>query len=216
MTRNFKALGAAFVAMLAMLAVSASAAQAAPADFSASEYPVFVTPEADSVNQVFSTTAGTLDCTTLSGKATLSAESTTLTATNVDYSNCEETGTSAEFDPVFNGCDLVFHAGEMTSPTTSKGTADIICPTGKSIEIGIPFFCLIKIGTQTGLGPVTYHNVAGGHVTVEAEVIDQLKSTHAGLICGIGSDSTGDYTGKITVSGVNEDEEAVNLAMTGT
>lgn len=210
MIRNLKAIGLAFAAVFAVSAVGASAAQAA-ADFAAAEYPAALTAEADpgAVAQTFQVNPGTLVCQEVSGDGTIEEEGPSLTATDITYSSCLFNG-SIPFTPNFNGCDYKFHAGNMIGANTSEGTVDIVCPTGKVIEIGIGGLCLVKVGPQNGLGSVVYHNEEGGHVTIDANIKEKISYSYSGLFCGSGSPKNGSYTGKVTVAGSSE------LSVTGT
>jgi len=95
----------------------------------------------------------------------------------------------------------------------SKGTADLVCPEGKTIVINAPG-CVIKVGPQNGLGPIFYKTNTGtpSDVTIEPKVTN-ISYTVEGIICGSSSASNGTYTGNVTITGDNELGEQTSVSV---
>lgn len=225
MVRKLRALGLAVGALFAMSALVASAAQAeTPAQFNATSYPSILTVEAKATQTFTAGTLPAITCEKVSGEATVSEETSTITGVNVEYTECEADlfgGTAATVN--FNGCDYVFHAGTMEGTSTSTGSADLVCPEGKEVVINASGLCTVRIPGQTELGPITFHNEPAGEGTPEHWVrmspnVSGIASSHSGF-CGSGSDAVGTYTGDVAVKGFEdvEDEEGspVGVEVTG-
>jgi hypothetical protein len=216
MIRNLKALGFALAAMFAMSALVAAAAQATAANFkadSATENAIFrVLEDPGNPTQTFLTDFGDFKCQTVRAESTAAKTAASVTATNVKYAGhfesteeCEALFQAFGAEVRFNGCDYVFHAGTSTDTGTSAGAADIVCPAGKVIEVEVAGgLCTVTIWAQTGLGPITYHNVvmAGANndvVTLEAEVNQAIDYEGHGLFCETGARFNGDFFGSAIV-----------------
>jgi len=144
MTSKFKALGLALIAVLAISAAIAQASQAA-AHFGAEgeKYATAVTGkqiegtitgEKLTAHQ-FTTSAGTVKCTTatFAGSLTKKGKELTLAPT---YSGCTLAGLGATVN--MNTCDYLFTAEETVSPGLTDAITvnlHVICPTGKVIEV---------------------------------------------------------------------------------
>jgi hypothetical protein len=99
-----------------------------------------------------------------------------------------------------NGCKYRFNAGPGSE---LKGTVDITgCEKPMTLSAA---GCTITIPNQSGLGPVTYKNVAGSPKTVTAIAgLTSITYTRSG-VCGSGSAGTysnGTYSGEWTVKGL--------------
>jgi hypothetical protein len=229
MIRNLKALGLALVAVCAMSAFAASAAQATPAEFSWDSG----TTKLDAVNgggdHVFTLTAGTVKCNTVTGHAAVSGTSApSVTGTEITY---DDTGGAADTcrGPLgssalieMNGCHYTFQAGTTVASAPnghSTGTVDIAnCKNAdKSITVNAPG-CVVHIPEQTGLGPVTYKTTTNGatgkeDVSVIASITN-IKYKHTGFLCGNGEASNGSYSGNATITGTDKDGNATNVTVT--
>lgn len=237
MIRNLKALGLALVAVFAMSAMAASAAQAEDANFAADGYSATIDATGDN-DQVFVSPVGTLNCThfdpheevtdtSVHGTGSLTAESPTLTAEDITYTNCHALGGLFGVTVDMNECHYTFDAGTMVGAGTATGSVDI---TGCDDETGIsitvfefgdtkheePPICTIDVPEQTpSEGSIHYENVANGDVTVTAE--DVVVDTHvtAGGIC---NEEEGDstYNGAFLAEGTDAEEEPTDIEVTGT
>jgi hypothetical protein len=238
MIRTLKALGLALFAAFALSAVAASAASAAHTFKSDAEvghlthFTAEQKTDGTTLNihgeklegtqefQAKTNDNKTLKCKKVKAKGTFEGPSVaSVTATNVEYSECSAWETNAEKKTVttvpievkFNGCDYHFY-GETTA--TPEGTAgehaivEIKCPEGKHIEIlatGLKTQC-IDIFPQSVHGAKYFNGETAGvrdiaiHATAHG-----IKSTTTGA-CGTGEDTTGTYTGEITVKGYNDTE----------
>ena len=211
MSHKLKALGLALFAVLALSAVSASGASAAGELFHAetAHSTLDFTQDGNGTTtglQVFETTIeGALECTGVSGSATLTASTVTqVTATPV-YSGCKKG--SLNTDVKMRSCDYLF-TSEIT-PTHAQ--VHIQCATpGDHIQVngtilGSEVAC-VKIPAQTPTGGgVTYHNIGSGttrEVTITATVTG-IEYTEVGA-CGSNTVANdGKYTGNVLVTGTN-------------
>jgi hypothetical protein len=159
MTRKLKTLGLAFVAVLALTAVSASAASAA--NYTAATYPTTGTATSPIGNDVFTTEAGKVECSShFSGTLTKAANDLTVLA---DYNNCKAFGF---VEAVVSDCNYTF-----TEPTGSvdtwSATVDVVTAPC-TITAGT---CKVSVPVQAGLKSVAITNdTAAGDVTVKANV----------------------------------------------
>ncbi len=148
----------------------------------AEQYPAALTGS-QTVNSVLKITAGSSDCTTTNMTGTVSGD-TQEWAVTPSYSGCTCIGVACTVDP--NGCTYKL---KITSETT--GTVDISCPGSNTITF-TNSKCVIHLGSQTGIGTVTYSN-SGSGTTREVNFafnLSGLKYIHtAGT--GIGKCSTG-------------------------
>lgn len=217
MPRNLKAIGLTLVAMFAMSAFVASAAQAG--QFTAGESPAVLTGEQTTHNgetlHLFTAGLRKVQCKTALFEGTSTVPTTTLTI-EPTYSNCESAGLPATV--TLNGCDYLFNEPEANG-ADFKGTVNIVCPAGKTIEVHIyssaanhtagTSLCTITVEPATKLGSNTYTNVAGSpdHVTVTSEVANIPVKIHgSALICGTATTST--YTGGTTVKAYKDEAKA--------
>jgi hypothetical protein len=212
MIRNLKVFGLSIIAILALSSVAASMA-------SADKFTVESSPATLTANQVeanvFTTTAGTVKCTTTTFKGTVNVVSTTEVTVAPTYGGCTGFGFPAHVD--VNECVYVLTINPAAGVTT--GTVDVECPAGKEItvtattsSVNPTLKCTVHVPTQTDVGVVTYKNVGtppGGEtreVLVEVNLAG-LKYTHtagSGLgACPSGSSSTGTYKGTVLVTGEN-------------
>ncbi|HEV2790640.1 MAG TPA: hypothetical protein VGV69_05010 [Solirubrobacterales bacterium] len=162
MTRKFKALGLALVAVFAMSAVVASAASAT--EFTSASSPVEfhgVQPKAEP--HVFTSDGYKTECgiATFSGKAT--TPTTTVTA-SAFYDEC--TAFTLPANITMNGCDYLFHL-----PTSGdEATVDLVCPAGKEVTIDAGGgACVAHIPPFTGKSSVTM-TTKGDHVDAKPNV----------------------------------------------
>lgn len=208
MRGNLKVLGLAFVAMLAMSAFTASAAQAlTQGQFTADGYPAVAHgTEEGEANFLEATPGSKIECDS-TYEATLSGPSTKLTVTP-HYTNCPG-GRVVDL----NGCHFEFSAGTNTSASDTHGTAAIICPVGKQIEVTVILFgstiCAVDIPAQSGLTGVTFTNVANGDVTVDVDITNQIKyqDTDISGLCpfsGNQSHTDGDFVSTVLMQGFQD------------
>ena len=157
-------LAAVLLAALAVLVTGASAAQAA--NFTAAEYPAFISGEQSGPGGtgggggVGSTIFGfessqMAECESAGFAGLMTAATGSLTVSS-GYNGCTALG-SAGATIESNGCEFVLHPG-TGSKDEFTGTFDISCPGSEKIVVA-GGNCEIQIGTQSGLGPVTYKNL---------------------------------------------------------
>jgi len=173
--RNLKILGLALVAMLAMSAVAASMASADT--FTAEKYPVTITGDQDGQTDVFTTTAGTVSCKKATYVGTVAAASKEASATPT-YSECTGLGFPVTIDT--NGCSYKFTMTDVVTDASTTARVDIVCPGTEEITVtaksGATTKCIIHIPPQTTLSHVELSN--------------------------IGTGTTREITGNITISGI--------------
>lgn len=101
-----------------------------------------------------------------------------------------------------NGCKYAFNAG-TGSEGKSTGTVDISCPAGKVITVS-GGNCEVQIGTQTGIGPISYASQTekGAKVVTigfESKASLQYTKTIDGFACPL--NGTGSKTDGLVVGG---------------
>lgn len=200
MTRNFKALGLALVAMFAITAVFSSAASA---QFESEAESTTLSVSGNAM-QSFKTSAGsetTVECTTVQVDGTVASKATTTVRVTPTYSSCEKfLGIAVEIDE--NGCHYDFNLAD----NATSGSVNLECPSATGIEITVGNTCRYEIDSQSSLGTITYAN-KGTSSTREVELqpnVTGITSTRTTsdfpFLCPNGS-ATGTYTGNSTVTG---------------
>ena len=205
MLRHFRifALVISFIGMLS--ATATPGATATPFQFH-TESLTKVTGNQHAGNDVFTTDAGKIECNEATQEGEISASTTvsiTLTAT---YSGCTAFGfANTPIDT--NGCHYTYTA--ITREGASfEGKKDISCPAGKSIEV-TSFGCIVTIGSQNGLGKLTYTNVGTGttrEITIDSAFTEMKYEEHnKGIFPTCASNtvakSNGTYAGAMLLTG---------------
>lgn len=202
MTRRYRSLCLSALAALALSGVLAAAAHAVPAEFKSPAKNSAYAATGVGI-QAFSFDVGTAECSELAALGVTGAAETapTLATTSFEYKGeCE--AFALPLTVKSNGCNYTLHAGEKNAGGSEKGTLDIVCPMGKSIEF-ITAVCTVKIGAQNGLGKITYKNevTGGGIEDILAEVeLTGISYSWNGANCGNGAKANGTYNGKIRLS----------------
>ena len=185
--------------LVAGLTMSALIVSSASADaFKAGQYPVTLTGAQSGSIGKFVTTAGSAECTTATLAGTVSGD-TQEWAVTPTYSGCACVGVACTIDT--NGCGYRLKIGAATT-----GTLDIVCPAGNTITF-TNTKCVIHIGSQTGVGTVTYSNSGSGTTqeVIYALNLSGLKYSHTkgtGIgACTTGSGTTGTWTGTGRMTG---------------
>ncbi|HET6997152.1 MAG TPA: hypothetical protein VFI03_01055 [Solirubrobacterales bacterium] len=215
MIRNLKALGLAVVAVLAMSAVVASAAQA-EANFTASEYPAYVTGEQETGVHEFLGAGTGVTCTGAHFLShALGGPSPDLTVTAA-YTGCKDTTFGLSSTVTMNGCTYTFTTPTKVATDHYTGKVDLVCPAGKVVEVHVAT-CTLTISPKTELGTVTYTNKPAAtpkkDVTLDIAVKGIPYKVDRGFLCPISStyDTThndGEYTGFATVKAFNANTNA--------
>jgi hypothetical protein len=141
--------------MIVAFAVSmAGAAAAQAAVFTAAEYPAFVSGgQSESSPLTLGFEGGQAASCEFAGFAGEITEATSGLKVGPGFGLCTAFG-FAESTVEANGCELVLHPGSG-SKDEFTGSFDIACPAGKAIVVE-GGNCEVQIGSQTGLGPVSY------------------------------------------------------------
>jgi len=119
-----------------------------------------------------------------------------------------------------NGCDGVTKIGETISAGKWGGTAEIVCPETKQIEIHAytnsshtSMICNVKIPPQSGLTGGFVENIAGGKITLGGTVTG-IKATKTGILCGGAAETkSAEIHGDAVVSGTNKAGEATAISI---
>jgi len=133
------------------------------------------------------------------------------------YDECTAFGIySVAVEP--NGCVYELYAAKEVSEFKFEGTTDIVCPEGKKITIS-GGTCKVEVGSQSGLGKVTYDDNLGEETTSlameESLTGIKLNVVQDGVFCllaGTGEKTEGTYTGASTSTGSFE-AKAVGFAV---
>ena len=201
MIRNLKALGLGLIVAVAFSAVAASAASAV--EYHSSTTPTTLFGVQSNTHEFGIAGIGGVTCKVaeFSGTQTgTTAKTVTITPT---YKECTAFG-----DPTatvnMTGCDFLFNQPTGSAPTYT-GTVNVVCPTGKTIDITFKLGsdeCTLTIPGQTGLGTVSYTNNKP-HVDVSSNVSKITYSRDGtGLCTTISAEATnGTYKGNVTLKG---------------
>jgi hypothetical protein len=153
MRRRFPLLLAALLAIC--LTICSPTAALGSAGFEAEwDYPVTVNATSET-EPSFTLEAGKVTCKKSSAAGTLKEPSKTLTL-HPTFSECSAFGfLSATLTTT--GCDFVYGVSTEIATDEFSGTVDISCEKEKAFKI-VTATCEVQIGSQSGLGSVTYVN----------------------------------------------------------
>lgn len=202
-----------FLVVATCLAALTLTGVAQAASFAVEKYPATVTGKQFGVTKTGEGTilgfeAGLMtECGTAGFTTELSGASSTLTAES-SVIGCNAFGVTAEVQN--NGCEYVLHAGSG-SEDAFTGTMDIVCPGGNAIVI-TGSTCEIQIGSQEGLGSVSYENATSAfpkpEVVANFEISGGGGFTYTkvkdGFLCplsGTGVKTGGVFAGALKISG---------------
>ncbi len=215
MNFNFKSLGLALLAMFVMTAMFASGAQAeVKGTLGASS--AWLTGEVIEhpgigKTQTFTLAGGQVfSCEQIGFVATVKNGDTTVTVVP-SYSKCSaRIGSETHLMTVtMNDCDYLFYGGkEVSSTTFNEGQGDLVCPTGKKVEVHVykgstnetEELCTLTIPPFVNNVGGESHNISGSPNTVTTTsttkniVVNRIGS----LLCGAAS-TTATYTGSTTL-----------------
>jgi hypothetical protein len=235
MIRNLKALGLALVAVFALSAVAASAASAQQG-FITSTGPVTLDGVEDGTNyfeihnlEPFGKVRVECPGSTFKGhevgstKGIPSGAKTATITPNYNNLTCNINENEHKATVTTNGCDFVFHLGETTAEHVEyKVTADIVCPTGKEIEVEAYFsgsnenlkVCTVKVPAQNGLVGLDIRNdpEGTGALTITG-LVTGIHATWSGLGCTAGETNNATYTANITATGTNSEGGATAVSI---
>jgi len=218
--RNIKILGLALVAMFSMSAVMAVSASADT--LTASSYPAVLTGTADEENgfkDTFTTTAGTVKCPdthydgpTITGPLNGTTTKVIVTPT-YPAAGCTGFGFPATIH--HGNCNYEFKVLAGTA-----GTVNLECSSGELTITAIgagTTKCTVHVPSQTDIpGTISYKNVAGGKITVEANLTGLIYKHTAGTgvgACPNGSAVNGTFTAKAFISAQTHAGVAIPLIL---
>jgi hypothetical protein len=202
MTRKLKLPGLAFLVVLAISAVVPSLAAAETFVFSSDATSTTYTGEAEGTKPtVLVSTVGTVAC----EKATYTGSQSEAEASQFEitptYSGCTAFGFPAEIK--MNECKYRYTSGTIEG-SAFEGSMDIVCPEGKQMTVIAASAgttkCTLSIGSQNGLGSVTFANVGSPPSDITASLnlsgiqYSHTKGTGIGA-CTSGSSSSGTRAG---------------------
>jgi hypothetical protein len=224
MTRNFKALGLALVAVFAFAAVAASSASAEVTDhFTTAHTPTVITGAqvGNSTDNLFSIKSFNepVTCSTATFGGTVTGTSATEVTVHPTYSGCTTAnlGTAAVDT---EGCNYILKSTTDAFTNTSgaaegsKATVSLECETGKSIKITLSLGCTVTMAAaanQNLLG-VKYTNEteANGFMDVKVDVaIDKISytSNFSCQLAGMAASGNDAFlTETVTVTGYTDEE----------
>jgi len=204
MTRRFKLLGLAAVAVLAISAVSVASASAA--SFQTQSEPTFLKGLQESKN-VFTTAAGTVKCSEAeftSGQ--ISSKSVTSVVVHPKYGGCSAFGQAASVSTT--SCSYTLSIASGTG-STAAGSVTIACSTG-SIVVNVPTGgnCSVTVGAQSfpsGSGKIDYESVGAGatQAVLVSSTVTGIVYGASGNICG-SAGSAGTYSGSVLTKGYDQ------------
>jgi hypothetical protein len=185
--------------LMAIVALCAATASSASAFTEFLSSPVGQEILADqTTTHIFTVEEKEVTCTTAHFSAKSATEAFTEILVTPVYSGCTAF-TFIKSEVLMNECDFDLHI---------NGTVDILCPTGKSIEIDVNngSGCVITIGAQNGLKGITYENVTGKNGRLSVDILINVTGIAAtsngkGLGCPTAGAHTGTYTGSAVAEG---------------
>lgn len=210
MARHLKILGLTLVVAFAMSTVVASTASAA-VEFKAESSVTVLAGKQEGAGDIFHADSGNVSCTTISYEGAMVGTSAAEMEIVPSYSGCTAFGfINVPID--VNSCKYKFTSGEERAGNF-EGSAHIVCPESKAIEITAPG-CRVTVGAQTPTGgTITYTNVGSGttrEITIDLALtgIHYIEDNNGGGCFGpTGTTKTnGTYTGKTIVTGENASE----------
>jgi hypothetical protein len=165
MGHKLKQLGAGLVAVLALSLFITSIAAAA--QFTSSSYPAVYEGVGNPEEYGYVTVeAGTVQCKSGTASATISEASSTLSVKGT-AGECRAfgflTATVTE-----NGCTTLVHVKEGSGDTYT-GTADLVCPEGKSV-VTVASNCEMQVPSQANSVTLEFTNNTGAEGTVSVKV----------------------------------------------
>lgn len=219
--RYLKTLGLAIVAMFAMGAVMATAASAQQGVFT-TDGPATITGEEDPENPLVFAAGLGITCETEEFHAELSSASEDLTLfPNYELCSAPPFG-GATVD--MTGCDFNLYDLETNEEGpfgTYLATAALECPENKQVDIDVPAIgCRITVPAQNGLEHVKFWNTPGESSSTDdidmLLTVGGITTTRENLgesTCAVGHahGTTATYSGGITLTGEDEEEEHVGI-----
>ena len=217
MSIKLKALSLGLVAAFAISAIAASSALAVevPAKFTSTKEHTILSATAIN-NQVFTTTAGTTECTAVAvDEATMATGVESAITATPTYTGCIGfLPSSVTIRVTMTSCDYKFTSEVPAGREHAE--LHIECTTaGDEIDweakfLGVFVQCL-KVPPQTPTGGgVTYANSGIDHIKIKATVTG-IKYTEVGA-CGPGTANDGAYFGEVTVSGKDTEGNTATLS----
>jgi hypothetical protein len=228
MTRNFKILGLALVAVFAFGAMAAAAASAQNGRLTSTGPVTLDATEIAGKQTALTTFGGKLECpgSVMTGHKynvtphtfiPSGAETITLTpAYTIDECFAESPiGSGKHFVTItMNQCDYVLHLGTTTGVADQYNvTADVVCPENKSIIVDVYFsatstneglkICETTIGQQAGLAGPTATDTTTGDLTVNG-TFKRIRESRSGAGCATATTEEGEFHINLTVKGTNE------------
>jgi len=219
MNRNLKALGLALVAVFAMTAVLASAAQAQTLKVTVNPSPAWLTAEMiahPNIGKVetFKLAGGQeVGCDKTNSAATVNNGNTSITVVP-NFEECVAViGTETHKVTVtMNDCDFLLHGGATQTPNSTtfiNGEVDLVCPTGKEVEIHVykpattetEELCTYKVAGFTNKQGNEFKNEGTGatnDVSISSSVGGIATTRTGSLLCGA-ANQNGTFTGSTTI-----------------
>lgn len=134
------------------------------------------------------------------------------TAADTESAHCETNGIKTDVST--EGCHFKLSIVSTISGSLYTGSADIVCPGGAEIDIAITKAggtCTVRIGPQT-VTHLYYVNNATD-LTIEPKLqLVKYKTSGGKAACGVADGNyTGQYTGPMTLTGLNGKSEGMDL-----
>ncbi len=160
-------------------------------------------------------------CTTSTLSATMEPGSDKQMTATVGYGGC-----GAAVDMKINGCDYTYKVESKVEVDLYKGSLEIGCAAGKSIEIettsGGKRQCLDTIPAQAGIGPIYYRDMTEGSptdLTIVEEAENVRNITDNGFLACLGlspgEQKDGYFFGETTVKASNAGGAQVDFEVGG-
>lgn len=206
MTRNFRALGLALIAVFAMAAFASSASAHYEITSNKAQTHLTGIQGEGAANHTFTTAGQTIQCTGATFTGTMASGAVSEVTVTPVYSGCTYSSGTKVAHVTMNGC--AYKLLGATTPDGKHGTVYVECPEGKVIEVHLTNFnaaetCTLTIGTQTATegytatNSVTDPNHIDIHATARVVITPHGKGGCPLLVSGL-------YKGTTTVEGYTD------------
>jgi hypothetical protein len=195
LSRPFRLLGLAFLAIAATSAIAAGSAQAGV--FTPAAFPATITGAAVGEHEL-TFNNGLMRCAP-TFHAKVIEQSSEMTVAPTYGTSCTINGDEVHVNN--NGCDFMMHAGNTLEEDAVGGFMDIVCPEGTAMDFEITSnpVCHLTISGQKGLGSLTYTNRTAAK-DVDVDFALEKLEYHLGANCpGAGTYANGIYKGTSTL-----------------
>jgi hypothetical protein len=156
---------------------------------------------------------GQIGCSTATYEGTANAAVVKSIEVTPTYTGCSTTGTSTNLTVTHNGCKYRF----KVATGGTNGTADLVCPAGKAIEIHHPncTITVTSVAANQTIPGIHYTTTTEGKHALTIDVnVSFADEYHGGICIFLGTNQTGFLKGSVTVKGFDTAGNQVDITAT--